>query len=187
MAVRIRLKKLGRRHRPFFRVCAMDARTPRNGKVIEELGYYDPMVEETDARAILKAERIDYWLGVGAKPTPKVGVLIKKYGTSGTHLDAQQEALERLAINKPTAPPPLKVELPKSDEETAAEAATEEAASAETATEEAASDEAATDTAAEASTTAPAAGDDVSDKATSEATAEDSSAATEEADNAKSE
>ncbi|MCH2124290.1 MAG: 30S ribosomal protein S16, partial [Pirellulaceae bacterium] len=128
MAVRIRLKKLGRRHRPFFRVCAMDARTPRNGKVIEELGYYDPMVEETDARAILKAERIDYWLGVGAKPTPKVGVLIKKYGTSGTHLDAQQEALERLAISKPTAPPPLKVELPKSDEETAAEAATEEAA-----------------------------------------------------------
>lgn len=178
MAVRIRLKKLGRRHRPFFRVCAMDARTPRNGKVIEELGYYDPMVEETDARAILKAERIDYWLGVGAKPTPKVGVLIKKYGTSGTHLDAQQEALERLAINKPTAPPPLKVELPKSDEETAAEAATEEAASDEAAT---------TETTAEASTAAPTAGDDGSDKATSEATAEDSSAATEEADNAKSE
>lgn len=178
MAVRIRLKKLGRRHRPFFRVCAMDARTPRNGKVIEELGYYDPMVEETDARAILKAERIDYWLGVGAKPTPKVGVLIKKYGTSGTHLDAQQEALERLAISKPTAPPPLKVELPKSDEETAAEAATEEAASDEAAT---------TETTAEASTAAPTAGDDGSDKATSEATAEDSSAATEEADNAKSE
>ena len=183
MAVRIRLKKLGRRHRPFFRVCAMDARTPRNGKVIEELGYYDPMVEETDARAILKAERIDYWLGVGAKPTPKVGVLIKKYGTSGTHLDAQKDALERLAINKPTAPPPLKVELPKSDEEAAAEAAKETAESDDAATDAAVSDEQSTEPAVEASTTAPEAGDEV----TSEATAEDSSAATEEADNAKSE
>ena len=46
MAVRIRLKKMGRKHRPFYRICAMDVRVPRDGKAIEELGYYDPMVKD---------------------------------------------------------------------------------------------------------------------------------------------
>lgn len=54
------------------------------------------MVPETDARAILKGERINYWLSVGAQPTQKVGTLIKKYGAEGTHLDAQTEAISRL-------------------------------------------------------------------------------------------
>ena len=72
MAVRIRMKKFGRRHRPFFRICAVDSRAPRDGKVIEELGYYDPMIRDVDARAVLKGERIDYWLGVGAQPSEKV-------------------------------------------------------------------------------------------------------------------
>ena len=97
MAVKIRLKRLGRTHRPFFRVCAMDARSPRDGRVIEELGTYDPMVPHTDARAILNGERIAHWLSVGAQPTPKVGTLIKKYGKDGTHLDAQNEAIEHLS------------------------------------------------------------------------------------------
>jgi small subunit ribosomal protein S16 len=109
VAVRIRLKRLGRRHRPFFRICAMDSRAPRDGRVIEELGHYDPMVKETDARAVLNAERIDYWLSVGALPTEKVAVLIKKYGTGGTHLEKQRSAQDRLAITKPTAPPPMVV------------------------------------------------------------------------------
>ena len=56
MAVRIRLKKLGRRHRPFFRLCAIDGRSPRDGRVLEELGTYDPMIRETDARAVLTEE-----------------------------------------------------------------------------------------------------------------------------------
>jgi small subunit ribosomal protein S16 len=96
VAVRIRLKKMGRKGRPFFRICAVDSRVPRDGKVIEELGYYDPMVRDTDARAILKRERVDYWLSVGAQPSEKAGILIKKYGTQGTHLDMQQAALERM-------------------------------------------------------------------------------------------
>ena len=96
MAVRIRLKKLGRRHRPFFRLCAIDGRSPRDGRVLEELGTYDPMIRETDARAVLNGPRIDYWLGVGAQPSDKVKVLIKKYGTNGTHLDQQKVALERI-------------------------------------------------------------------------------------------
>ena len=50
------MKKMGRKHRPFFRICAMDIRVPRDGRVLEELGTYDPMVPETDARAILNGE-----------------------------------------------------------------------------------------------------------------------------------
>ncbi len=106
MAVRIRLKRMGRKHRPFFRLCAVDARSPRDGKVIEELGYYDPMVPLTDARAVLNADRIQYWLGVGAQPTEKAAVLIKKYGPNGTHLEQQKQALEQLKSQRrrPTAP-----------------------------------------------------------------------------------
>ena len=100
MAVRIRLKMMGRKHRPFFRLCAVDVRKPRDGRVLEELGIYDPMVPDTDARAILKGDRIDYWLGVGAIPSPKAQVLIKKYGTNGTNLEAQEAALAKLK-NKP--------------------------------------------------------------------------------------
>ncbi len=110
MSVRIRMKRIGRRHRPCFRICAIDKRAPRDGKVIEELGHYDPMVKETDARVTLKAERIDYWLGVGAQPSEKVKVLIKKYGTGGTHLQQQQAALERLSI-RPQAPEPVAIPL----------------------------------------------------------------------------
>jgi small subunit ribosomal protein S16 len=100
VAVKIRMKMMGRKHRPFFRVCAMDSRSPRDGRVIEELGTYDPLVPETDARAILKGERIDYWIGVGAQPSPKVGVLIRKYGTNGSHLQQQSDALGRLGGRK---------------------------------------------------------------------------------------
>jgi small subunit ribosomal protein S16 len=95
----------------------MDARTPRNGRVLEELGTYDPFVPETDARAILNRERVDYWLGVGAKPTDKVGVLIKKYGTDGTHLEAQRHALERLAQPTPIPDPGEPASKPKKKKE----------------------------------------------------------------------
>ena len=131
MAVRIRMKKMGRRQRPFYRICAMDGRRPRNGRVLEELGTYDPSIRDTDARTVLKNDRIDYWLRVGAQPSDKVGVLIKKYGTSGTHLEKQREALERLRLSKPTAPPPMAVPKPKQQEEAEApEPAPEDAAGA---------------------------------------------------------
>ena len=108
------MKVFGRRHRPFYRVCVTDARTPRDGRVLEEVGYYDPMVPETDARAILKGERIDYWLSVGAQPSEKVAVLIKKYGTNGTHLEQQQAAVERLAAKRRRQGVPA--DLPKTEQ-----------------------------------------------------------------------
>ena len=124
MSVRIRMKVFGRKHRPYYRICAMDIRRPRDGRVLEELGTYDPLVPETDARAVLNAERIDYWLSVGAQPSDKVRVLIKKYGASGTHVAAQQVALDRLAQSRrrPEPPPPMpRAEKPAkpADEESA--------------------------------------------------------------------
>lgn len=97
MAVRIRMKKLGRKHRPFYRICAVDSRAPRDGRVLEELGTYDPMVPLTDARAVMKQERVQYWLSVGAQPSDKVSVLIKKYGPEGSRLQEQKAALDQLA------------------------------------------------------------------------------------------
>ena len=122
MAVRIRLKKMGRTHRPFFRVCAMDSRAPRDGRVIEQLGTYDPMVPDTDARAVLNGERINYWLSVGAQPTPKVGTLIKKYGAEGTHLEVQAAAIAKLGSRRAASieaarSAASKVEMPKPEPE----------------------------------------------------------------------
>jgi len=108
------MKKLGRSHQTFFRICAVDKHAPRDGRVLEELGTYDPRVPDTDARAILKAERVDYWLGVGAQPSDNVAVLIKKYGTNGTHIAAQKAALEKLAQPKAVPDPGPPVSPPKS-------------------------------------------------------------------------
>ena len=123
MAVRIRMKRMGRKHRPYFRICAVDSRKPRDGRVLEELGTYDPMVGDTDARALLKAERIDYWLSVGAQPSDNVRVLIKKYGSSGTHLPQQQAARERLAMPKVVPDAGEPVYVPPAEGEEAAEGA----------------------------------------------------------------
>ena len=130
MTVRIRMKQLGRKHRPFYRVCVMDSRTPRDGRVLEELGTYDPMVPDTDARAILRGDRIDHWLSVGAQPSEKVKVLIKKYGSQGTHRQQQEAALAQLAQKRrtpsPAAAAPTEAETPSAD--TVAEPAGEESA-----------------------------------------------------------
>ena len=130
------MKKLGRKHRPFFRICAMDIRVPRDGRVLEELGTYDPMIRETDARAILKGERIKYWISVGAQPSDKVSVLIKKYGAEGSHLEAQRLAIARLAQGKrmpprpasPAPKPAAPVEAAEAAPEVTAEAPVETAA-----------------------------------------------------------
>ncbi len=104
MAVRIRMKRMGRKSRPFYRLCAIDQRSPRDGRVLEELGHYDPMCKEVDARAVLNGPRIEYWISVGAQPSENVEVLIKKYGSNGTHLQQQQDALGRLGRKPVVAP-----------------------------------------------------------------------------------
>ncbi|GIX03777.1 MAG: hypothetical protein KatS3mg113_0783 [Planctomycetaceae bacterium] len=78
MAVRIRMKRMGRTHRPFYRICVMDSRTKRDGEAIEELGWYDTSVGDKTKRVGVNLQRVDYWLSVGAKMSDKVAVLIKK-------------------------------------------------------------------------------------------------------------
>jgi small subunit ribosomal protein S16 len=79
VAVRIRMKQMGRRHRHFYRIVAIDHKQPRDGRVIEELGTYDPMVKDPDKSITLNAERVKYWQSVGALASERVTVLIDKY------------------------------------------------------------------------------------------------------------
>jgi small subunit ribosomal protein S16 len=73
------MKLLGRKHRAYFRIVAIDSRQPRDGRIIEELGSYDPKIKNTDERVKLKPDRIRYWMSVGAKPSEKVSVFLRKY------------------------------------------------------------------------------------------------------------
>lgn len=127
MAVKIRMKRMGRKHRSYFRICATDSRAPRDGRVIEEIGSYDPMVSLTDARCTLNHDRVKYWLGVGAKPSDRVRVLIKKYGPEGTHLQLREAAVAQLKGPKqiPDPGPPAVSKKKKAAEEAAAEPAAE--------------------------------------------------------------
>lgn len=71
---------MGRRNRPFFRIVAMDSRTKRDGREIEVLGHYDPLVREEEKQVALKRDRIEYWLGVGAQPSDTVASIVKRAG-----------------------------------------------------------------------------------------------------------
>ncbi|MGQ9652236.1 MAG: 30S ribosomal protein S16 [Phycisphaerae bacterium] len=78
--VRLRLKRTGRRHRPTYRLAAVDSRSPRDGMVIEELGVYEPANQNPDLRCKLKQERVEYWLKVGARPSDTARDLLKRLG-----------------------------------------------------------------------------------------------------------
>lgn len=84
MAVRIRLKRFGRRHRPFYRINAMDARSARDSKTIEQLGFYDPLQQQSEKALRVNEDRVKYWLSVGAQPSQTVGNLLKKVGIDPT-------------------------------------------------------------------------------------------------------
>lgn len=115
MPVRIRMKRLGRKHRPFYRICVMDIRKPRNGKAIEEVGFYDPMVADKSKRVSIKLDRVEHWISQGAQPSDKVAVLIKKVKSN--------------TFGKAAAPPPMTA--PKAPPEPTEEAPAEEAPAAE--------------------------------------------------------
>ena len=78
MAVKIRLARFGAKKRPFYRIVVADGRYPRDGRFLENVGTYNPMVEPNEI--VLKKERIEYWLGQGATPSDTVNSLIKKEG-----------------------------------------------------------------------------------------------------------
>ena len=78
MAVRIRLTRKGPKKKPFYRIVAADKEMPRDGRFLELLGTYDPMVEPV--AITFKEDRINYWLGEGAKPSTTVASLFKQKG-----------------------------------------------------------------------------------------------------------
>ena len=130
MAVVIRMKRMGRKNREYYRICASDRRSPRDGRVIEELGTYDPHVKETDARCTLDGARVQYWLSVGAQPSDAVRTLIKKYGPNGTHVKQMEEARARLSMPRIVPDPgePAFVPAPKGEPVPAEAVAATEAA-----------------------------------------------------------
>ena len=80
MVVKLRLKRFGRLNHPTYRVCAADSRSPRDGRVIETLGYYLPKEKRKEGQLKLNQERIAYWLSVGAQPSLTVQSLILRAG-----------------------------------------------------------------------------------------------------------
>ncbi|HSN44326.1 MAG TPA: 30S ribosomal protein S16 [Propionibacteriaceae bacterium] len=104
MAVKIRLKRLGKIRSPHYRIVVMDARTKRDGRAIEEIGLYHPKNDPSFIK--VNSERAQYWLGVGAQPTEAVVALFKRSGdwqkfsgdTSPSGIDAQLPRPDKHAI-----------------------------------------------------------------------------------------
>ena len=93
MAVKIRLKRMGKIRTPFYRIVVADSRTKRDGRVIEEIGTYNPKTEPSTIK--VESERAQYWLGVGAQPTEAVAAILKITGDIGgkdTMKDARAKA-----------------------------------------------------------------------------------------------
>jgi small subunit ribosomal protein S16 len=97
------MKRMGRKHRNYYRIVAIDARQPRDGRILEELGSYDPMVKNTDERVRLKPDRVKYWMSVGALPSEKVAVLFKKYMAK---IEQQQAEAAAAPVAPQTETPP---------------------------------------------------------------------------------
>ncbi|MGK5530253.1 30S ribosomal protein S16 [Streptomyces sp. URMC 129] len=111
MAVKIKLKRLGKIRSPHYRIVVADSRTRRDGRAIEELGLYHPV--QNPSRIEVNSERVQYWLGVGAQPTEPVMAILKVTG------DWQK-------FKGQPAPPPMKVAEPKPDKRVLFEAAAKE-------------------------------------------------------------
>jgi len=101
MAVKLRLKRMGRSNAPFYRLNAIEGRSPRDGRVIEELGYYDPRNKDQSKQFVAKLDRCRHWLDVGAVPSGTVSSLLKKSGVEHKHLKLPRPGKPKAA---PAAP-----------------------------------------------------------------------------------
>lgn len=93
MAVALRMSRFGNRNRPFYRVNAIDSRRQRDGRVIEQVGYYNPLEKDEAKQLELRLDRCAYWLSVGAQPSPTVASLFRRKGLKpvpGTTVEDQQ-------------------------------------------------------------------------------------------------
>jgi small subunit ribosomal protein S16 len=136
VAVKIRLKRLGKIRAPYYRIVVADSRTKRDGRVIEEIGKYHPT--ETPSFIQVDSERAQYWLSVGAQPTEQVAAILKLTGDWGK-FKGDKDAVSTVQVaepkaafvadekKKPVLKPKAEKPAPKADEAEAAEASTDEA------------------------------------------------------------
>jgi small subunit ribosomal protein S16 len=80
---------MGRRHRPFFRINAVESRTPRDGRVLEKLGHYDPIEKDPAKQIVLDKERTRYWLDKGAIPSDTVSQILLRHGIKNKYAEQQ--------------------------------------------------------------------------------------------------
>ena len=92
MAVRIRLRRMGAKKRPFYRLVVADGRAARDGRFIETLGYYNPCVDPADVK--INSERATYWLQCGAQPSETAAALLKKQGVTKRAPEPEATATE---------------------------------------------------------------------------------------------
>jgi len=83
MAVKLRLKRMGKTHRPHYRICAIDSRKARGGEYIESIGHYDPLILDDQKKVTIDQERAAYWLSVGAQPSETVASFLRKLQVAG--------------------------------------------------------------------------------------------------------
>ncbi len=83
MSVRLRLKRIGKPKRPAYRICAIEKRRRRDGKYLENIGFYDPYIPRGQKRVRLNKERAEYWLSVGAQPSLTVLTFLRQEQVSG--------------------------------------------------------------------------------------------------------
>lgn len=93
MAVKLRMTRMGRRHRPFFRINAVESRTPRDGTILENLGHYDPIEKDPARQIVLNQQRVEYWLAKGAVPSDTVSQILLRQGIK--HKYAEEKAARR--------------------------------------------------------------------------------------------
>ena len=135
MAMKIRLARGGSKKRPFYRIVAADSRMPRDGRYVEKLGTYNPLLAKDDENRVqMNMERVNYWLGEGAQPTDRISRFLEAAGVT--------EKKERANLKKGT---PGKKAQDRAEEKAAKAAAAAEAAAApaEAPAEEAPAEEAA--------------------------------------------
>ena len=90
MAVKLRMTRMGRRHRPFFRINAVESRTPRDGRILEKLGHYDPIEKDPAKQVVLNRERVEYWLEKGAIPSDAVSEMLLHHGIKHKYAEQKQ-------------------------------------------------------------------------------------------------
>jgi small subunit ribosomal protein S16 len=95
MALKIRLRQQGRNNRPFYRVVVADVRSPRDGKYVEALGWYNPFEAELDKNFYIKPDRVQHWLDLGAQLTESVESLVLKVAPQIVQRETEKEVARR--------------------------------------------------------------------------------------------